>query len=260
MIGGTNGASWQYDEIIANFRSKNYCTLNFDHRSHGRSEDAPGELTAELLAEDAASLIKHVFKGKPVHILGWSLGGAITYYLELHYPDLVKTATLSGMTSCFGGVLADGECNMGFDPVKWFFSRDLILRLLGTDLQGAAAVSAIEMQDNPTNRGYFRQLKTSTMTRTPQTWGRWNRSQYHAGITDIQVPTLLVAGEYEHHIGFDEASMSEDVRRIRENGGTAEHHIFSGFSHFIFFETRGDGVRGLDVVMDAINTFHAKHV
>ena len=38
MVGGTNGASWQYHDLVGHFHDQGYCTLNFDHRSHGRSE------------------------------------------------------------------------------------------------------------------------------------------------------------------------------------------------------------------------------
>jgi alpha-beta hydrolase superfamily lysophospholipase len=100
---------------MAHFRQQGYCTLNFDHRVHGRSEDSPGELTAELLGEDAAAIIRKVFGGRKVHVLGWSLGGAISYYLGIEHADIVESITLSGMTSCFGAVTADGSCNMGFD-------------------------------------------------------------------------------------------------------------------------------------------------
>lgn len=168
MVGGTNGASHLYLDIIAHFRSKGYCTLNFDHRCHGRSEDSPSKLSAELLGEDAAALIRHVFGGRKVHLLGWSLGGAVAYYLGIEHADIVETMTLSGMTSCFGKVAADGSCDLGFDVLKWFFSRDLMLRLLGTELQGSAAVSAIKMHDIDSNMHFFRSLRTNTMTKTPE--------------------------------------------------------------------------------------------
>ena len=160
MISGTNGASYLYGDIIAHFRARGYCTLNFDHRSHGRTEDVPGALTAELLAEDAAAIIRRVFgDGRPAHLLGWSLGGAVAYYLAIHHPSLVRTATLQGITSCFGAVLPDGSCDMSFEFPKWFFSRDLMLRLLGTELQGRAASLAIKMHHTDSTMQFFRFLK-----------------------------------------------------------------------------------------------------
>ena len=254
MISGTNGASYLYWDIIEHFRSNGYCTLNFDHRSHGRSEDAAGELTAELLGEDAAKIIQHVFPGKKVHVLGWSLGGAIAYYLGIKHQQLLASITVSGMASCFGGVLDDGSCDLSFDALKWFFSRDLMLRLLGTEIQGSAAVAAIKMHATEPNMRFFRMLQTATMTRTPVTWGRWDKVHYHEAIRQITAPVLLVAGEHEHLIGFNKASLAEDARRLRH---AEPPQIFPGFSHFIFFE-KWQGQSGLALVMSAIDAFHGK--
>ena len=258
MIGGTNGASHLYHDIIAHFRKQGYCTLNFDHRSHGRSEDPPGELTAELLGEDAAAIIRHVFGEKKVHLLGWSLGGAVSYYLGIKHPDIVKSITLSGMTSCFGKVTADGSCDLGADPLKWFFSRDLMLRLLGTELQAAAAVAAIKMHDEeraPMSMRFWRSLSTSTMTKTPNTWGRWRKEHYHEEIRKITAPCLLIAGADEHVIGIDAASMGEDVKRLQN---AEPPLILQGLSHFLWFEEH-DGKRGHDQATAAIDKFHQKH-
>ena len=97
--------------------------LPIDYRSHGRSSAAPGIFTAELLGEDSAAIIKKVFPGKQVHLVGLSLGGAVSYYISLNYPEMVKSVTLQGMTSCFGKVTADGNCDLGFDAIKWFFQQ-----------------------------------------------------------------------------------------------------------------------------------------
>ena len=255
VISGTNGASYLYHDIIAHFRKQGYCTLNFDHRAHGRSAIVPGELTAELIAEDAAAIIHKVFGGRPVHVLGWSLGGAVAYYLTLEHPKLVQSLALQGMTSCFGKVLPDGTCDTAFDVIKWFFSRDLMLRLLGTELQGKAAVAALKMHDTDDTMFFFRTLSTATMTRTPATWGRWRTQYYQDRIHEIKVPVILIAGEHEKLVGFDDASMGEDVKRI---GKLAEYKIFPGFSHFMWYENF-NGQSGLGLSMGALDDFYAKH-
>ena len=70
-----------------------------------------------------------------------------------------------------------------------------MLRLLGTELQGAAAVGAIAMHDIDANMHFFRSLRTNTMTRTPQTWGEWRKEFYHEEIRKITAPVLLIAGD-----------------------------------------------------------------
>jgi pimeloyl-ACP methyl ester carboxylesterase len=119
LLSGTNGASYLYWPLLRYYQRQGYCTLNFYYRAHGRSEVSPGAYTAELYGEDAAAIVRHAFGGKgkgqqqrKVHLLGWSLGGALGYYLALEHPGLVQSLTLSGMTSCFGRTLsADGSCD-----------------------------------------------------------------------------------------------------------------------------------------------------
>ena len=76
----------------------------------------------------------------------------------------------------------------------------------------------------------------------------------HEEIRKITAPVLLVAGEYEHLIGFDEASLSEDAARL---GGKAEFEVFAGFSHFMAFEVREDGAKGHDLVTARMDKFYA---
>ena len=255
VVSGTNGATYLYWDLIDHFRKQGYCTLNYDYRSHGRSSAAPGIFTAELLGEDSAAIIKKVFPGKQVHLVGLSLGGAVSYYISLNYPEMVKSVTLQGMTSCFGKVTADGNCDLGFDALKWFFSTGPMLKILGTELQHTAAVAAIKAHDTEETKAYFRYLSVATMTKTPLTWDLWNKEYYHNRIKNIKVPVLLLAGEHEHLIGFDDNSMSEDVKRI---GKLAEYQIFKGFSHFMWWE-RFNGKSGLELSMSAMDTFYAKH-
>ena len=104
--------------------------------------------------------------------------------------------------------------HLGFDALKWFFSTGPMLKILGTELQHTAAVAAIKAHDTEETKNYWRYLSVATMTKTPLTWGLWNKEYYHNRIKNIKVPVLLLAGEHEHLIGFDDNSMSEDVKRI----------------------------------------------
>jgi pimeloyl-ACP methyl ester carboxylesterase len=101
----------------------------------------------------------------------------------------------------------------------------------------------------------FFSLKINTMTKTPATWGAWRKEFYHEEIRKIKAPVLLIAGEHEHLIGFDMASMSEDVKRLQNAEPPV---ILEGMSHFLFFEEH-NGKKGLDLAMSAIGNFHAKH-
>ena len=101
---------------MAHFRQQGYCTLNFDHRVHGRSEDSPGELTAELLGEDAAAIIRKVFGGRKVHVLGWSPRcdscNTTTRLRRLRRLERIRLPALP-LTPCFAGpALTCERCTM----------------------------------------------------------------------------------------------------------------------------------------------------
>jgi pimeloyl-ACP methyl ester carboxylesterase len=184
ILSGTNGASYLYSSIVEKLRTRGFCTLVFDPRAHGRSENAPGRLTAELLGEDAAHIIRHVFAGEPTHILGWSLGGALGYYLAIEHPELVKSLTVSGMTSCFGRpLLPDLSCDPSYSAgwLSTIGALPLPAQLLGTELQGqiAALPFLFAQQTTDAVMKFFRFQDTSAFTRTPAVWGQWNYERYH---------------------------------------------------------------------------------
>ena len=148
--------------------------------------------------------MNRVFGDKKVHVYCLSPGGIIAYYLALKHPEIVKSLVLQGMTSCLGLVDEAGDCNTSFHFLKWFFSLDLPLRLLGTKLQAKACAASLKMQSNKETMYYFQTLSTATMTRTPRAWNRYRRDLYHERIPEINVPTLHLAGEHDALVAANE--------------------------------------------------------
>ena len=134
--------------------------------------NAPGEYTAELLGEDAAAIIRYVFKGESVHILGWSLGGALGYYLAIEHPDIVASVTVSGMSSCFGRpLLSDGSCDPSFAKglLNMIGAVAPLSLFAGTALQGQAASLPFLFGQQTTDEvmKFFWWQDTAAFTRTP---------------------------------------------------------------------------------------------
>ena len=207
VLSGTNGQSFLYWPLLEHFKAQGYCTLVFDYRSHGRSEVAPGAYTAELFGEDAATIIRQVFgDGQRVHLFGWSLGGALAYYLALEHPDMVASLTVLGMTSCFGrrvlppyegGARDDSWSSMFIRPfsIEGIAARPLfhwqsLLRLQGTELLGWFASQPVLFNHltTPEVMRYHYSLRTEALSRTFQTWPRWNYRYYHDALRQIKQP------------------------------------------------------------------------
>lgn len=87
---------WERFGTIAKL-SKGYQVIALDNRGHGQSEKLfdPKQYGAEM-ANDVLRLMDHL-QVKQAHLVGYSLGGAITEYLLVNHPDRFFTATIGGM-------------------------------------------------------------------------------------------------------------------------------------------------------------------
>ena len=68
-----------------------------DARGHGRTPDAPGPITPELLLRDTAGFLATVVGG-PAHLAGHSLGATTALHVALRHPGLVRRLVLISAT------------------------------------------------------------------------------------------------------------------------------------------------------------------
>jgi 3-oxoadipate enol-lactonase len=80
----------QVDELMR----QGFRVVRYDSRGHGASDAPEGPYTIELLADDAATLIKKLGIG-PVHFCGLSKGGMVAQMMGVRHPDEVKTLTIA---------------------------------------------------------------------------------------------------------------------------------------------------------------------
>ena len=92
LISGLGGMGASWHSQIGLFAEK-YCVVLPDQRGTGKSSRTLESYTTVQLAEDMASLLKHLNLG-PVHVVGSSTGGAIAQHLAINHPDLVKSLSI----------------------------------------------------------------------------------------------------------------------------------------------------------------------
>ena len=89
LIMGTSGAIPLWGEMIARL-SESYRVIAFDNRGLGGSARGTGTISVDSMAEDTSALLE-ALEVPRAHVLGWSLGSAVTQQLALSHPDQVAT-------------------------------------------------------------------------------------------------------------------------------------------------------------------------
>ena len=91
--GGAGVDSRALEPQVAAFASR-FHVYTPEQRGHGRTPDADGELSYELMAADTARFLEEV-SGSPVRLLGVSDGAVVALTLALRRPDLVQRLVLA---------------------------------------------------------------------------------------------------------------------------------------------------------------------
>ncbi len=87
FLHGFLGSSADWDPVIARLQ-KDYFCLAIDLPGHGATALRPAHFSS------CADLIRSVFPPRPVHLVGYSMGGRLAFYLALHYPQLFSRVSL----------------------------------------------------------------------------------------------------------------------------------------------------------------------
>ncbi|MFN8487089.1 MAG: alpha/beta hydrolase [Caldilineaceae bacterium] len=169
-----------------------------DLRGHGRSQDFPPPYTAAQLAADLARLLDHLHI-ETTAVLGYSQGGAIAQQLVLDYPQ-----------RCTQLVLA---CTYAFNmaSLRERFEGHLtpfLLNLLGSR-RFAKFVIAQGMKQLDKERadwliGLLANQDTQLMV---SAWRETMAFDSRQRLTEINCPTLIVAGSNDHAVPLHHAQM-----------------------------------------------------
>jgi 3-oxoadipate enol-lactonase len=92
---GADKHGWDMQRIPLSLQ---YRVIALDNRGAGRSDKPFGHYTLEQMADDAIAVLDHVGVEK-AHIVGASMGGAISQIVGLKYPQRVNSLTLA-CTAC----------------------------------------------------------------------------------------------------------------------------------------------------------------
>lgn len=115
LHGGVVDASF-FDQNIGPLAER-FRVFAVDLRGHGHTGDVEGPFTYDALAQDTIEFIEKVVGG-PAHLMGHSVGAAVSLSVTLRRPDLVrKLVMVSGGFHHNSEIGAGGEQEIDVEPV-----------------------------------------------------------------------------------------------------------------------------------------------
>lgn len=117
LHGGEYGYIDEFSEVIRQI-SKQRTVIAIATRGYGRSERGTRPLSHHQFAEDAALVIKDIFKsGEKVDLMGFSEGAITGYALASSHPELVRRlVAIGGPLGAYGASIADLESDEDLTP------------------------------------------------------------------------------------------------------------------------------------------------
>jgi 3-oxoadipate enol-lactonase len=118
-----------------------YRSVAFDNRGAGRSDKPHGQYSLEQMADDAIAVLDHAGIDT-AHVVGASMGGAISQILAVKYPERLRSVTLACtaarnhpwreelLASWRDAALDRGIGAMGHEAARWVIGPRSFRRLL----------------------------------------------------------------------------------------------------------------------------------
>ena len=205
--------------------SRTHRWITLDNRGVGGSDAPEGPYDLEVMAADAVAVLDAVGV-ESAHIVGASMGGAITQVLGVLHPDRIRSLTLA-CTSCSNHpwrvellsewaevAQRDGMGAMSKHAARWMIGPRSLRRL-------SPAMSII-----------------GTIARSNESHGFMGQVQAILGadealthrLSEITAPTCVIVG------GQDVLTPRGDSEEIADRIATAELNVLSGAAHGLMIE------------------------
>lgn len=178
----------RYTNVVKHFVPRGYAVFGFDHRGHGRSPGKRGHINEwSEYRNDVRAFIKLVSEhepGKPLFIMGHSLGGLITLEYVLRHPEGLK------------GVIASGPLlvQAGLSPVVVATAK--VLSRIAPSMSLSTGLDAGTISRDPAAVQAYKQDPLVHGTGTPRLSTEITAAQKwtfeHAD--DLKLPLLVIVG------------------------------------------------------------------
>lgn len=178
-------------DAVSELLASRYTVLRYDHRGHGQSPAPAGPYTMDMLADDAAQLIRD-HANESVHFVGLSMGGMTAQALAAQYPQLLKSITIANAASNYDGaaksmwqgrvktVLDQGVAAISDGAMQRWFTPEFRADVAGG---GAARVAALRAGLEKTDAAAYAACCEAV-----------SNIDFRASNQRISCPTLVIGG------------------------------------------------------------------
>ena len=220
---GSEKNSWNLQRAALGLKHR---TIAFDNRGAGRSEKPIGSYSLERMASDAIAVLDAAGI-ETAHIVGLSMGGAISQIIALKYPNRVRSLTLVAtachnrpwrdelLTSWSQTARKDGMGAMTKEAARWMIGPRSFRRLL----PALSWLGPLAIFSPP--HAFTSQVNAILAT---------NSNDLSAELHNIVCPTMVVVGNQ------DVLTPRSDAEAIAALISTAELVVISGAAHGLTIE------------------------
>jgi pimeloyl-ACP methyl ester carboxylesterase len=134
LINGWGGNLDSWSQHMVNLLTEKHHVVMMDNRGTGRSDKPDIPFTMDMMAADTRGVLNALGIEK-AHIMGFSMGGAITQTFGVNYPEVAKSLVVCGASA--GGensVSSDPQVQMDLaliaNPLPEMTERDVTIKLL----------------------------------------------------------------------------------------------------------------------------------
>ena len=225
LIGGLGDTveSWQFqlDGLADRYR-----LTAFDNRGAGRTAMPDGEVTVEMMADDAAGVLRALDIGC-AHVAGFSGGSVIAQQLALRHPDLVRSLVLQSTFPAMDTYLRTWALYVRwlieYAPSEREFLEGFFLDIYTARAHNDGTVAQIIEEV----LAFPHKQRTEDVQRFLDAFLRYDASDR---LAQIAAPTLVLAG------GLDSATRPELCRAVAELIPGARFEVLEEESHQPFQE------------------------
>jgi len=208
LVHGFSTPSFVWKGLIKTITSQGIDLLVYDHFGRGWSERPNTKYDKELYVETLKELIESQGIDKPVHLVGYSMGGPIIGHFSNDFPDMVKTMTF--LAPAGFRISASGINSWTTYPLigEWFW------HVFSDKIYGVGRMSETSHSDDPLSineeeflYNFNKQLVfkgfTESLLSTVRSFNLFDAREMYSSLGDKDIPSLVIWGTNDGVVPYD---------------------------------------------------------